>query len=101
MGRVRESAQATRLQRSRGDRRCLIGSSTPENRLRPDKETGMALADVQVYLNLLPVVKQIPQGSLWSSYDAEADVLYVNFKKPSHAVDSELTDDDVILRYEG
>ena len=61
----------------------------------------MAIADVQEYLKLLPVVKQSPQGSLWSSYDAEADVLYVNFKKPSHATDSELTDDDVIIRYEG
>ena len=35
------------------------------------------------------------------SSDAEADVLYINFKKPSHATDSELTDDDVIIRYEG
>jgi uncharacterized protein YuzE len=35
------------------------------------------------------------------SYDAEADVLYVNFKRPSDATDSELTDDDVIIRYEG
>jgi uncharacterized protein YuzE len=32
--------------------------------------------------------------------DEEADVLYVNFKKPSHADDSELTDDDIIIRYE-
>ncbi len=61
----------------------------------------MALTDVQEYLKLLPVVKQTPQGSLWSSYDTEADVLYINFKKPSHATDSELTDDDVIVRYEG
>jgi uncharacterized protein YuzE len=34
------------------------------------------------------------------SYDKEADVLYINFKKPSHADDSERTDDDVIIRYE-
>jgi uncharacterized protein YuzE len=61
----------------------------------------MALATVQEYLKLLPVIKQTPQGLLWSSYDAEADVLYINFKKPSHATDSELTDDDVIIRYEG
>jgi uncharacterized protein YuzE len=61
----------------------------------------MALANVQEYLKLLPVIKQTPQGSLWSSYDAEADVLYLNFKKPSHATDSELTDDNVIIRYEG
>lgn len=38
---------------------------------------------------------------MWFSYDTEADTLYVNFKKPSYATDSELTDDDVIVRYEG
>ena len=38
---------------------------------------------------------------MWSSYDSEADVLSVNFKKPSHATDSELTDDDIIVRYRG
>ncbi|MEX0784692.1 MAG: DUF2283 domain-containing protein [Dehalococcoidia bacterium] len=42
-----------------------------------------------------------PHGYLWSSYDAEADVLYINFKKPAHATDSELTDDDIIVRFEG
>jgi len=53
------------------------------------------------YLKIIPAVRHAPQGYLWSSYDAEADVLYINFKKPSHVTDSELTDDDVIIRYEG
>jgi uncharacterized protein YuzE len=35
------------------------------------------------------------------SYDPEADVLYVNFKSPNAADDSELTDDDIIIRYSG
>ncbi|MEQ1848861.1 MAG: DUF2283 domain-containing protein [Nitrospira sp.] len=35
------------------------------------------------------------------TYDAEVDTLYVNYRKPSHATDSEMTDDDVIVRYEG
>lgn len=35
------------------------------------------------------------------SYDEEADVLYLNFKKPNHADNSELLDNDVIVRYEG
>jgi uncharacterized protein YuzE len=61
----------------------------------------MALADIQQYVRLIPVVRQSPQGYLWSSYDAEADVLYINFKKPSCATDSEITDDDMIVRYEG
>ena len=51
-------------------------------------------------IHLIPAVKDSPKHYLWPSYDAEADVLYVNFKKPSHADDSELTDDDVIIRYE-
>lgn len=61
----------------------------------------MAVAEIYDYLKLLPSVKQSPQGLVWMSYDREADVLYVNYRKPSHATDSELTDDDVIVRYEG
>lgn len=61
----------------------------------------MAIAQVNDYLKLIPAVRQSPQNMVWLSYDAEADVLYVNFKKPSCATDSELTDEDVILRYEG
>lgn len=61
----------------------------------------MALRDIRPYLNLVPVVLESPTRFLWSSYDAEGDTLYINFKKPSRATDSELTDDDVIVRYEG
>ena len=61
----------------------------------------MALAEIEDYLKLVPVVKKAPQGYMWVSYDDGADVLYINFKKPSHATDSELTDEDVIIRYEG
>jgi uncharacterized protein YuzE len=61
----------------------------------------MALETVEQYLKIIPAVKGAPQKYLWSSYDAEADILYINFKKPSHATDSELTDDDIIIRYEG
>ena len=55
---------------------------------------------IEHYLKIIPAVKLAPQKYLWSSYDAEADVLYINFKKPSHATDSELTDDDIIIRYQ-
>ncbi len=60
----------------------------------------MAVIPIQEYLNLIPAVSQAPHKYLWSSYDAEADTFYINFKKPSHATDSELTDDDIIVRYE-
>ena len=61
----------------------------------------MAVVDIRRYLDLIPEVAKSPERSMWVSYDADADVLYVNFRKPSHATDSEITDDDVIIRYEG
>ncbi len=65
----------------------------------------MAPQEIARFLDLaahiVPAVLRSPHRYLWSSYDAEADVLYINFKKPARASDSELTDDDVIIRYEG
>lgn len=61
----------------------------------------MAPHEVVKFLDLVPTVLRSPHRFLWSSYDADADVLYVNFKKPARADDSELTDDDIIIRYEG
>ena len=60
----------------------------------------MAPVTIDRYVHLISAVKHSPKQYLWSSYDTEADVLYVSFKKTSHADDSELTDDDVIIRYE-
>jgi uncharacterized protein YuzE len=61
----------------------------------------MAVADFREYLKVLSAIKETPQQNVWLSYDVEADTLYVNFKKPSYATDSEITDDDVIVRCEG
>ena len=60
----------------------------------------MAAVEVKKILNLVPELLEIPHSRIWTAYDKEADVLYINFKKPSHADDSELTDDDIIIRYE-
>lgn len=60
----------------------------------------MASIDIKEIINLTPKLLNIPYKRIWYSYDEEADVLYLNFKKPSHADDSELTDDDIIIRYE-
>jgi len=56
--------------------------------------------NVKEYVGLASMVRHSPKGYLWSSYDKEADVLYVNFKKPSRATDTEMTDDDIVIRYE-
>jgi uncharacterized protein YuzE len=60
----------------------------------------MAITEINEFLKIMPAVKKAPFKSLWSSYDPEADVLYINFKKPSHATDSEITDNDIVIRYE-
>jgi len=39
--------------------------------------------------------------NMWTNYDEEAGVLYIEFEKPSCADDSEITDDDIIIRYKG
>ncbi len=61
----------------------------------------MAAIDAQAILQLTPQLLSVPHKRIWSSYDEEADVLYLSFKKPSHADDSQLTADDMIIRYEG
>jgi uncharacterized protein YuzE len=60
----------------------------------------MATVDLNHVLTFVPQVLQLNQKNIWLSYDEEADVLYVNFKRPSHADDSELLDNDVVVRYE-
>ena len=64
----------------------------------------MALAsiqDVQQYLELSKIVQPLPRVPFSLVYDAEADVVYIDFGlHPKPAEDSELTDDDVIIRYD-
>ncbi len=63
----------------------------------------MAAAEIdsiEKIASLVPHLLNIPKKKIWFDYDDQADVLYINFKKPSHADDSDLTDDDIIVRYE-
>ena len=63
----------------------------------------MALAsiqDIQQYLELNKIVKPLPRVPFSLVYDAEADVVYIDGLHPKSAADSELTDDDIIIRYD-
>ena len=42
-----------------------------------------------------------PSFHSWIDYDKEADVLYINFEKPEPATDSELAQEDIIVRKQG
>lgn len=60
----------------------------------------MVTVNLENVMTFVPQVLKLQQNNIWFSYDQEADVLYLNFKKPSHADDSELLDNNVIVRYE-
>ncbi|MBI3754850.1 MAG: DUF2283 domain-containing protein [Deltaproteobacteria bacterium] len=41
----------------------------------------------------------MPETKMWIDYDKEADVLYISFKRPQRATDSEMLKDGILLRY--
>ncbi|GIK66128.1 MAG: hypothetical protein BroJett018_39220 [Chloroflexota bacterium] len=41
----------------------------------------------------------LPARQIWTEYDADADVLYISFRKPQQANDSVLEDDGNIYHY--
>jgi uncharacterized protein YuzE len=54
------------------------------------------------FLRLLPAVRHSPNGRLQVSYDEGGDVLYVHFgRQLRSATDSDVTGDDIIVRYDG
>ncbi len=62
----------------------------------------MAITQVNVggYLKIAKALQTVEQRPCWMMFDAEADVLYINFDQPARsATDSEVTDDDVVIRY--
>ncbi|MBI4811455.1 MAG: DUF2283 domain-containing protein [Ignavibacteriales bacterium] len=48
---------------------------------------------------ITPYLLQFPYERLWIDYDKNADVLYINFKRPQRATDSEMLDNGILLRY--
>jgi uncharacterized protein YuzE len=53
---------------------------------------------------LLKAVRQLvrfPVKQMSLDYDAEADVLYISFRRPQHATDSELREDGIIVHRRG
>lgn len=66
----------------------------------------MALAelrpkDISKILEAVPDLVGLPMTKMWVDYDREADVLYLSFRRPQRASDSELRDDGVIVHRRG
>jgi uncharacterized protein YuzE len=60
--------------------------------IRKGRKEGKAIFDIISSLN-------INSSKIEIFYDKEADVLYISFNKPKKADDSEITNDDIIIRY--
>ena len=58
----------------------------------------MGTAELKEIQTALPYF--LKHKTVWSSYDSEADVLYLHFKKTNIADNSEMTKDEIIIRYE-
>ncbi len=55
-----------------------------------------ALAEI---FKATPHILRFPSTKMWIDYDQETDVLYVSFKRPQKATDSEMLENGIISRY--
>ncbi len=58
----------------------------------------METLELKEFSSALPYL--LSHKTVWSNYDEQADTLYLHFKKPNHADQTEMTDDEIIVRYE-
>jgi len=63
--------------------------------------TSIDLKDVRSLIKNMRGLLRVPAKRYSVDYDEEADVLYISFRKPQHATDSELLDDGIIVSTAG
>jgi len=57
--------------------------------------------DFSQILRAAPQIVRFPAKQMWLDYDAEADVLYISFRRPQRASDSEMREDGIIVHRRG
>jgi len=61
--------------------------------------TAIVNQTISEFKSIIPNILRIPNHKFWLDYDNEADVLYINFKKPQRATDSEMLESGILVRY--
>ena len=61
----------------------------------------MVQAVIQETLKAIPLFLRMKFPHAWFDYDEGADVLYVSFERPQQATDSEMQEDNVLVRKRG
>jgi len=46
-----------------------------------------------------PHLLKFPTTKMWIDYDQEGDALYISFKRPQRATDSEMLENGILFRY--
>jgi uncharacterized protein YuzE len=57
------------------------------------------MIDRDVVLDAVQDILKFPSKQIWMDYDEGADVLYLSFRKPQNASDSEM-EEDIIYHYD-
>jgi uncharacterized protein YuzE len=55
--------------------------------------------EIEEFNLIIPHLLKMSQKKIWIDYDQEVDVLYVNYRKPQRATDSEMLTNGIIVRY--
>ena len=58
----------------------------------------MEVIEINEIKAILPYM--LKHKNMWTSFDEGANILYLHFKKPNRADNSELIEDGIIVRYE-
>jgi uncharacterized protein YuzE len=64
-------------------------------------EKNLASQAVESVTLAVPFLLNFPERRFWVDYDADADVLYISFRRPQQATDTEMTEEGILLRYKG
>ncbi len=56
---------------------------------------------VRTVTEAVPLLLKFPMERFRVDYDREADVLYISFRRPQQATDTKVTDEGILLRYDG
>ncbi|SMC16927.1 Uncharacterized protein YuzE [Desulfacinum hydrothermale DSM 13146] len=64
-------------------------------------EKNIASRTVESVTSAVPLLLKFPERRFWVDYDVEADVLYISFRRPQQATDTEMTEEGILLRYKG
>ena len=63
--------------------------------------TEIPAKEIARLVRLVPRLMELGKKRLWMDYDEEAAVLYLSFRRPQKATESDMRDDGILVHYRG